>query len=216
MTIISPDGVALTYPKPLTISAHTLSSINADTLTFKEKLSLPVQSRIHSRTGRKVATIITKSLLPAATINMILQILIPPPKYFVKKLIPRVKLTTQARYIGMFIIERGGEGISSLDNEKAIEVLLSNCEDAYGFPPYDSLKEFLYMQNGVDLRKIEQGIILQAFTGLPATLIQSKQLNWWCLIPSFIDEQMANDCQCEVKPFTDSSRVQSLESISGN
>ena len=58
MTIVSPTGVAMTYPKPLTISAHTLSAINVDTLTFREKLYLPLQSRIHSRTGRQVATFI--------------------------------------------------------------------------------------------------------------------------------------------------------------
>ena len=40
MTIVSPTGVAMTYPKPLTISAHTLSAINVDTLTFREKTLL--------------------------------------------------------------------------------------------------------------------------------------------------------------------------------
>ena len=37
MTIVSPDGTAMTYPKPLTISYHTLRAVNADTLNFREK-----------------------------------------------------------------------------------------------------------------------------------------------------------------------------------
>jgi dolichol-phosphate mannosyltransferase len=196
MTIVSPQGVAMTYPKPLTISAHTLSAINADTLTFREKLALPIQSRIHSRTGRKVAGLLNKTLLPAATINMMLQMVIPPPKYFVNKLIPRVKLTQTANISGMFIIERSGEGTISIKNSDALEILLSNCEDAYGFPPYNSLKEFLYHYNGTDLRKNEQKIIRSAFGGLPATMVRSNKLDWWCLIPTFIDDKVASDCAC--------------------
>ena len=48
----------------------------------------------------------------------------------------------------MFIIERGEEGIRPINNDEAMEILLSNCEDAYGFPPYNDLKEFLYFNNG--------------------------------------------------------------------
>ncbi len=216
MTIVSPTGVAMTYPKPLTISAHTLSSINADTLTFREKMALPLQSRIHSRTGRKVATLINKTLLPAATINMMLQMVIPPPKYFVSKLLPEVKLSKTAGFTGMFIIERSGEGTISIKNDEALEILLSNCEDAYGFPPYNDLKEFLYNHHGVDLRKQEQSIIREAFGGLPATIIKSKKLDWWCLIPTFIDEQVANDCACPTNQALRSPQSVSLRPLSGD
>lgn len=47
MTIMSPDGMALTYPKPLTISQHTLRAVNAGDLTKKEWRRLRVQSRLH-------------------------------------------------------------------------------------------------------------------------------------------------------------------------
>jgi putative flippase GtrA len=209
MTIISPDGLAMTYPKPLTISAHTLSAINAETLSFREKMALPVQSRIHSRTGRKVATFINKTLLPAATINMMLQMVVPPPKYFVNKLLPEVKLSQTANFSGMFIIERSGEGTGAIQNSEALEILLTNCEDAYGFPPYNDLKEFLYHDNGTDLRQVEQKIIRQAFGGLPATMVRSNKLDWWCLIPTFIDEKVASDCAC-----VDSRSLASARNIS--
>ena len=97
MTIVSPNGTAMDYPKPLTISYHTLHAVNTDTLTFWEKVALPFQSRIHSRSGRRFAFLISKTHLPAATINMITQMIVPPPKYFVSKLIPKVKLTSKAR-----------------------------------------------------------------------------------------------------------------------
>jgi dolichol-phosphate mannosyltransferase len=216
MIIVSPEGLALTYPKPLTISAHTLSAINADTLNFREKLSLPLQSRIHSRSGRKVASFINKTLLPAATINMMMQMVIPPPKYFVKKLLPSVKLTNTAAISGMFIIERNGEGTITINNKEALETLLQNCEDAYGFPPYDNLKEFLYHNNGVDLRSIEQSIIRRAFSGLSATVVRSKKLDWWCLIPSFIDEHVASDCTCESNQPIKIPQMASARNLSGD
>lgn len=194
MILISSDGVARNYPKPLTISFHTLRAVNANTLTFSERLKLPIQSRIHSKSGRKAAFIISKSPLPAATINLYAQLFVPPPKYFVNKLLPKVKMASKLKVSGLFIIERGSDGIFALDNKEAIEVLLENCEDAYGFPPYDDLKEFLYLQDNVDLREKEKEIIRQGLTGLPATSIRSENLGWWALIPTFIgNDQVSKD-----------------------
>jgi putative flippase GtrA len=194
MTIVSPDGMAMTYPKPLTISYHTLRAVNTDTLTFAEKMSLPFQSRIHSRSGRRFAFLISKTHLPAATINMITQMLVPPPKYFVDKLVPKVKLTQTANLTGMFIIERGTDEIMPIQNSEAMEVLLQNCEDAYGFPPYDDVKEFLYCYDDLDLHVIEQAIIRQAMEKLPARVIRSDSLDWWSQIPTFVnDDQVSTD-----------------------
>ena len=118
-----------------------------------------------------------------------------------------------ARFSGMFIIERGGEGIKEIENDEALEILLSNCEDAYGFPPYNDLKEFLYMNNGTDLRVKEQEIIRNALKGLNATLIRSTSLDWWCQIPPFVSEQLANDCSCEDKHTTRSLQTDTVPSL---
>jgi dolichol-phosphate mannosyltransferase len=194
MTIVSPTGTAMTYPKPMTISYHTLRAVNSDTLNFRERISLPFQSRIHSKSGRHAAFFISKTHLPAATINMIVQMVVPPPKYYVQKLVPKVKLAGLGSLTGMFIIERGEEAILPMQNSEAMEVLLENCEDAYGFPPYEDLKEFLYFHEGVDLREKEHEIIRQALGTLPATVIRSSTMNWWSQIPAFVDsEVMAKD-----------------------
>jgi putative flippase GtrA len=206
MTIVSPDGTAMTYPKPLTISFHTLRAIDSKTLDFKERLTLPLQSRIHSRTGRRFAFIISKTHLPAATINMVLQMLVPPPKYFVNKLIPKVKLTRKAPLTRMFIIERGEAGIEPIENREAMEVLLQNCEDAYGFPPYESLKEFLYIRDDVDLREKEHAIIRQALGELPATVIRSNTFDWWSHIPTFMNNEQVS---------TDMARARETENVAG-
>jgi hypothetical protein len=209
MTIVSPNGTAMTYPKPLTISHHTLRAVNADTLNFKEKIVLPFQSRIHSRSGRRFAQLIGKTRMPAATINLFTQMVVPPPKYFVKKLVPNVKLTEKAALTGMFIIERGEEAILPIENREAMQVLLQNCEDAYGFPPYEDIKEFLYCVYGFDLHEKEQEIIQQALGMLPATVIRSNTMDWWSQIPAFVDnKQVSIDIShaLEVETFTRSSR----------
>ncbi|MDR3575839.1 MAG: hypothetical protein P4L50_18410 [Anaerolineaceae bacterium] len=194
MTLVSPDGVAMTYPKPMTISHHTVQAVNSAVLTRRERLVLLYQSRIHSRSGRKIAFFLGKTKLPMATINSIVQFLVPPPKYNVQRLVPRVKLARTARLAGLFIIERGKEEMDRpLDKEEAIQILLSNCEDAYGFPPYEDIKEFLYKPNNTDLRPIEQGIIRSALGDLPANLIRSSHLEWWRRIPAFVDEVIAGD-----------------------
>lgn len=194
LTLVSRDGKVLTYPKPLTISHHTVQAINSKCLSFGQRVALLFQSRIHSRGGRRFALDLTRSRLPMATINAYVQMLIPPPKYHVHKLIPGVRLEREARLAGLFVIERSLTNQEwELDGEEALETLLSNCEDAYGFPPYHSIKESLYYANGQDLRALEREIITEALQNLPATLIRSSNAEWWRRIPAFVDERVAVD-----------------------
>jgi len=176
LTLVSPDGTVLTYPKPMTISYHTMQAINAKLLSKRARLSLALQSRVHSRSGRRAALTIAKSRLPMATVNAIVQALIPPPKYHVEALVPSVKLAQKAHLAGMFIIERGEAAEIRLDETEALEILMTNTEDAYGFPPYQSIRGFLYDSNGHNLQAAEREILSSALHGLPTTLLRSKRL----------------------------------------
>ncbi len=191
LTLVNPDGRVFTYPKPMTISAHTLHAVNSKLLTRGERLALPFQSRVHSRGGRKFALKMTETTLPMATVNAWVQRMIPPPKYHVNQLVPSVKMAREARLAGMFVIERGQDAVTPLDNREAIETLMKNCDDAYGFPPYHSIKEFLIKEDRRDLRDEERAIVNSAFGNLPATLIKSRDAAWWSLIPGFVDEKIA-------------------------
>jgi dolichol-phosphate mannosyltransferase len=194
LTLVSASGEVLPYPKPLTISHHTVKAINAKYLSFGERLALRVQSRIHSRSGRLFAHFLSKSKLPMATINALVQFLVPPPKYSVQLLVPGVRMAKSGKLNGMFVIER-----STMDEElhigpqQALEILFANCEDAYGFPPYDAIKSFLFTSDGADLRVVEHEIIAQAMYDLPAILVRSNSMNWWRRIPALIDERLAPD-----------------------
>lgn len=184
LTIVCPDGRVLAYPKPLTISRHTVAAVKTPLLSRRERLKLIPQSRLHSRTGRRLAMVLAAMRIPAATLNAVVQRLIPPPKYDIDRLIPTARVTPEARIAGLVIIERERDLEVELDTDEALEVLMSNCEDAFGFPPYSSIEGWLQGMNGHDLKSAEREVVWQAFGSVPATLIASSTMDWWKHLPS--------------------------------
>jgi len=184
MTIVGEDGTVLSFPKPLTISNHTLSAVNANSsLTWWERIALQFQSRLHSKGGRKVGLNLSKSRLPAATMNAIVQMLVPPPKYMVHRLIPKVNYANYAKLSRAVIIERGDEYVEDLRHEQAVETFVNNAEDAYGFPPYPILADALSRWNGEDLHPQEQAIVDKALKPIPTVRLRDPKFNWWQRIP---------------------------------
>jgi dolichol-phosphate mannosyltransferase len=192
LTLVTADGRVLTYPKPLTISRHTLKAVKTPLLSRRERMGLFVQSRLHSRSGRRFALILARTHLPAATINAIVQLLVPPPKYHVERLVPGVEVAPEARLAGMVVIQRGGQGELVLDEREALETLMRNCEDAYGFPPYSEIEGSLCTRNGSDLREVERAIVADALGGLPATVLRSESMDWWRRVPGVVSGWATN------------------------
>lgn len=188
LTLIDQDGGVLPYPKPMTISRHTLVAVKTPLLSRRERAALLIQSRLHSKSGRRFGLLLAATRLPMATTNAIVQALIPPPKYPVERLVPGVQVAPRARLAGVVVIERGADAQVALNQREAVEILMSNCEDSYGFPPYPAIKSFLYGARGHDLRLLEKATVSAALTGLPATLLRSETRDWWQQLPSFFDE----------------------------
>jgi len=178
LTLIRADGRVLAYPKPLTISRHTVAAVAAPLLSFRERLALIVQSRVHSRSGRQFGQLLTRLGLPTATINAVVQLLVPPPKFHVERLVPSVDVADEATVGRFVVIDRGHDREAELAHNEAVDVLLANTEDAYGFPPYPSLAGFLSSPNGRDLRDVERRILERALTDVPAVLLGSRSMNW--------------------------------------
>jgi dolichol-phosphate mannosyltransferase len=183
LVLLRPDGCVLTYPKPLTISYHTLKSVKAPMLSRKERLALVFQSRLHSRSGRRLAMLLARSRLPVATINAFAQLLVPPPKYHVGRLVPAVETLTRARAAYLVVIERAAGGEVALDEDEAVEILLDNTEDAFGFPPYFAIENFLHSRDDSNLRVAERRIVTEALDGVPAVLVRDPRMDWWQTLP---------------------------------
>lgn len=183
LVLVDANGLVLSYPKPLTISAHTASSVRRHNLRRIERLKLPAQSRIHSRTGRKMAFAMTRLPLPMATINAVAQIAVPPPKYRVGRLVSGVRIAEAAQLAGMFVIVLGDEdGKRMLTDVEADAVLASNTADAFGFPPYSKIEAFLSTSlAGESLADREAAIRAAALTtpGYGATIELSRTNRDW-------------------------------------
>ena len=186
LTIVCPDGRVLAYPKPLTISRHTVAAVKTPLLSRIERIKLIPQSRLHSRTGRRLAFVLAKLRIPAATLNAVVQRLIPPPKYDIARLIPTARVAPEAKIARMVVIERNHDLERDLDHDEAMEILFTNCEDAFGFPPYSEIVGFLHGLNGHDLKRAEREVVENAFASVPATLIASSTMDWWTRLPSLM------------------------------
>jgi dolichol-phosphate mannosyltransferase len=179
MTIIDRSGVARSFPKPLTISQHTLRAVDAGDLSRTEWLWLRVQSRLHSKEGRGFALKMADMNLPIMTINSWVQRIIPPPKYFVQRLVP-CQLGTMTSVSDIYIIERGEPHRSAVNQSQAVIELLENTEDAYGFPPYRYLAP-MFTVGGTcydELRQRERLILISAMESIEITRLGSDNFTW--------------------------------------
>lgn len=187
MTIVSRDGTVMCYPKPMTISFHTLNAAKTAPLPPWNRAALQIQSRLHSKSGRKVGLKLGNSKFPAATLNALVQMLIPPPKYMIDRLVPDVKFSEQARLTHAVVIERGPAAEIKLSHDEITQELSVNAEDAYGFPPYPVIGHLLYMWDGKDLHEQERAIVNAALNGCEAELLRSANFGWWSRIPELVN-----------------------------
>ena len=186
MTILTRDGRVLSYPKPLTISRHTLRAVDTARLSRRERLALQIQSRLHSRSGRLIGLLLGRTIMPAASLNAWVQLLIPPPKYGIQRLVPWVSIASSAALENVVLIERGPEQQERMEGQHVVDMLIKNAEDAYGFPPYPRLAGFLCRWKGEDLHGEEREIIGEALNGRAATRLRDPQFGWSHRLPALL------------------------------
>lgn len=189
MTILTKEGQVLNYPKPLTISLHTLQAARCTPdLDWRGRAFLEVQSRLHSRRGRMFGMWLSNGTIPGATLNAIVQAIIPPPKFMVNELIPSATIAKNAQFARIVVIERGPVLERGVGEEEAMRILIANSEDAYGFPPYPVLADQMSTWDGADMHVEEQRIVREAIRNLPIVHIRRPGYDWYQRLP----EVMAN------------------------
>lgn len=186
MTIFTSDGAVLGFPKPLTVSQHTLQAVGGAKLSLAERLFLQVQSRLHSRGGRRAGMWLSHRRMPAATMSALVQWLIPPPKFMVDKLVPGARLTDRSRLSQIVLIERGPQAERELSDDEKVAILIANAEDAYGFPPYPMIAQQLCHWEGQDLHEQERRVVLEVIRDVPGVLIRRDDYSWYERLPEFV------------------------------
>jgi hypothetical protein len=184
MTVIDSEARALAFPKPLTISHHTLRAVEATDLTPGEWRRLRLQSRLHSKEGRQFAMLLARLNIPIMGVNALTQYLVPPPKYTVDRLLPcEIVPTTTATEL--FVISRGPHGAGELDRSDAMRTLLANTEDAYQFPPFRQLAPSVVIGGAdhAELRRREREILGTALERIRCRWIATPDFSWADEIP---------------------------------
>jgi dolichol-phosphate mannosyltransferase len=190
MTIIDETGTARCYPKPLTISQHTLRAVRAGDLSAKEWRRLRVQSRIHSKEGRGVGVRLGTMNLPIMSLNAVTQVVVPPPKYTVQRLVP-CDHGASVQIEDLFVIERGRFHIGEIDRDGLVDELIANTDDAYGFPPFRYFAPALVVGGDgyEELRAKERKLLGQAISGVRARRLATPDFTWADHIPRLAAER---------------------------
>ena len=179
MTILHPDGHATCFPKPLTISHHTLRAVQAGDLTAAEWRRLKLQSRLHSKEGRNFGLVLAGLNIPIMGINSLTQRIVPPPKYNVDRLVDcNVIRNTQIE--NLFVIERGEPVLEDIPFDEAIQTLVENTDDAYGFPPFRQMAPSIVIGDDdyAELRRKEREILTQAMSNIRVRRLGSNTFSW--------------------------------------
>jgi dolichol-phosphate mannosyltransferase len=179
MTIVAPGGLAMSYPKPLTISSHTLAAVNFGALSPAERVKLSLQSRVHSRKGRSIGSRLGEMNLPIMALNAVAQAIVPPPKYMIDRLVP-CQFARATTVHDLFVIERGPAELEELNLKCAAEIMLENTDDAYGFPPFRYFAPAIKIdgRNYRALREREAELLTQFLRTVRARRLVRDDFSW--------------------------------------
>ena len=188
MALVLPDGTILSYPKPMTLSSHTMSAVSSAALPFADRMMLAIRSRVHSKQGRSIGHALSRWPVPIVTINAVVQLLVPPPKYHVTSLID-CDLSETSPIDAVILMERGEPLQEMVDLHSTLDRLIENTEDAYTFPPFAWLSPLLRF-GGLDLaalRQREREILATAVSGARRARLRVRGHEWSTLIPALLE-----------------------------
>lgn len=188
MVIIDPRGLAHRFPKPMTLSYHTMSSIAGVPLAPARRAALAVQSRVHSKSGRTFGRTLGTLNIPIMSVNSIVQVVVPPPKFCIDSLMP-VEIIESARIAQVFLMERGEPLRERVKPAAALNQLIENTDDAYGFPPFGSFAPQIRLgaDDYLDLRRKERTLLARALRGVEIWRMRVPGHEWAELLPSMME-----------------------------
>ena len=190
MTIMDSNGTGSRYPKPLTISAHTIQAASESRLRARQRLALAVQGRLHSKSGRSVGKWLARDHVPIMALNSFVQAVIPPPKYRINQLVP-CQVGDSVAIEKLFLIERGWPAlISSVKVADAVEQLIANTADAYEFPPFRVMAPELAIA-GIDfsrVQEVERGVLFSALRDVEIVRLRVADFSWPKLVRASLAE----------------------------
>ncbi len=170
-TILTADGRALSFPKPVTVTPGVLRA-TAVTLGHWDRFKLWGRNMLYGRAVRAAGLQLSRRHWPAATLNLLWQRWWSPPKRSVGELVTAVTHTDQAALTEIVLLTESGDG--DLSPAEVIDFVNRRQQAVQGFPPYDVLLAQLGQGDEPAWLAREQAIIAQALRG--CTAVQSEKL----------------------------------------
>ncbi|SMD20574.1 GtrA family protein [Kibdelosporangium aridum] len=194
MIVLHGDGRVDCFPKPLTISHHTLRAVRSDELTRREWRRLWLQSLLHSRQGRQLGLSLSHLNVPIMGTNALTQRIVPPPKYALDRLMP-CQIVPETKLAELFVIERGAHAVGDMSPRDAMSALLTNTEDAYQFPPFHQLAPSIVIgeDDHLALREKEREILAAALRRIRARSLATPDFSWADEIPRLLVPRPTDD-----------------------
>jgi dolichol-phosphate mannosyltransferase len=189
MAILTAGGEILSYPKPMTLSSHTMSAVNDQALPRADRVMLAIRSRVHSKEGRSAGHALGRLNVPIVTINAWVQLLVPPPKYHVQSLID-CDMTDRAPIDSVILMERGTPPLAEVPSfELTVDRLIENTDDAYTFPPFAAFAPMITFGelDYAALRSRERRLLETAVAKAWRVRVRVVGHNWSELIPSLVE-----------------------------
>jgi len=161
--ILTADGRVWSFPKPVTVTAEALRvTAVAAHLRRGERLKLWLRNALYGRAARTAGLRLSQGNWPAATLNLLWQRLLAPPKRAVAELLTAVALTDQAQLTELILLREGDGEETAVALPDALDFVCARQDAAQGFPPYDLLMAELGQGTAPDWRTGEQAIIRRA------------------------------------------------------
>jgi len=180
MTILTPTGKAYCFPKPPTISLHTLEAIGYD---YRNLYSLPflvLRSRVHSKAGRSFMRGLGKRNLPILSLNALGQILVPPPKPPILSLIGPERLGQTCQINALCFIAQGKPVFTEMSLDSTLKMVEANSDDAFNFPPYNDIMGDIEIdgQSYWDLKSMESSMLRGILKTLQVYFLRTETYSW--------------------------------------
>ena len=190
MTIIRLPNIALCFPKPMTISSHTFETAVSVSEDTSNKSGLKLRSKVHSKGGRKFMRDLSKHNVPIFTFNTVGQMLIKPPKYGINEISKSFKVEEKSVVNKLCFLQTEGEEVVDIDKSTALEKAIENSDDAFLFPPYSELLEYIKIdgKSAHELLEEEKNMLEKLLSGLTCLELKSESKSWNKMVKLIIQE----------------------------
>jgi hypothetical protein len=101
----------------------------------------------------------------------------------------RTRYLPSTRVGELFVIARGAAELEELDHETAVDLMIENTDDAYGFPPFRSFAPAISIDGDdyATLRERERDLLAGFLAGVRVRRLTRDDFSWAEAIPGLLN-----------------------------